>query len=178
MRNQSEQATDVFIETFSDNPITGVEIGTGDGCFSKSLLLNLPNLQMIYTIDPYTQDLTSEFEANLPIEEHEARKTNARLSLDHYPGRYVLIEETSDNAILLIPDNMDFVWVDGDHRPAQIYKDIINYYPKVKSGGIFGGHDYHRVIPIFRDMIEGTIYLGDDWTWWIRKDERCLKNQG
>ena len=178
MKNQSEQLTELLL-TFGDTPLIGIEIGTGDASVSKSILLNIPNVQMIYTIDPYEKayDPTSEFEANLPIEEHQKRKANAQKSLDHYPGRYVLILEKSDDAVILTPDNVDFVYIDGDHNHSQIYRDIINYYPKVRIGGIFGGHDYNHVIPIFREMIEGTIYLGDDWTWWVRKDERCLNKR-
>lgn len=178
MRNQSEQVTELLL-ALGDVPLIGVEIGTGDASLSKSILLNVPSVQMIYTIDPYelAYDPASEFEASLPIEEHLKRKDNAQKSLDHYPGRYTFILETSDNAVSKIPDNVDFVWIDGDHKHSQIHKDIINYYPKVKIGGIFGGHDYHHVIPMFREMITGVIYLGDDWTWWIRKDDRCLNRQ-
>jgi sulfite reductase beta subunit-like hemoprotein len=179
VRNQSEQVTELLLE-FGNVPLIGIEIGTGDASISKSILLDVPNVQMIYSIDPYelAYDPTSEFEARLPIEEHQRRKANAQKSFDYYPGRYTFIIDTSDNAVSKTPDDVDFVWIDGDHNHSQIYKDIINYYPKVKIGGIFGGHDYHHVIPIFREMITGVIYLGDDWTWWIRKDSRCLRKQG
>jgi len=35
-------------------------------------------------------------------------------------------------------DELDFIFIDDDHS----YEDFCNYYPKVKSGGIFHGHDY------------------------------------
>jgi hypothetical protein len=168
------QVIDLFKETFKDLPIIGIEIGTAEAWLTKSVLLEVPNLQLIYTIDPYLHDPTSEFEAHLPPDIQEDRKRRAIEALANYEGRYVFIQDTSDNAVSLTPDSVDFAWIDGDHRKPQIYKDIINYYPKVKLGGIFGGHDYQHAIPMFREMIEGTIYLGDDWTWWVRKDERCL----
>ena len=177
MINQHTQLTTLLTEVFGDKPIIGVEIGTALADLPKTLLLAFPNL-FIYTVDPYLHDPTSEFEAHLPPEEQLWRKNHATEVMSHFTGKGQLIVATSDDAASLIPDNLDFVWIDGDHRAEQIYKDIINYYPKVKSGGIFGGHDYHRVIPVFRDIIDGLIYLGDDWTWWIRKDDRCLKVQG
>lgn len=176
MRHHHQQVIDLFKEHFKENNFIGVEIGTAEGWLTKSLLLELPNLQLIYTIDPYKHDPTSEFEARLPIEIHEIRKNEAKKNLEVWGERAKLIVDTSDNAISQIPDNVDFVWVDGDHSNNQVKKDIINYYPKVKINGIFGGHDYQRVIPIFREMIENIIYLGDDWTWWIIKDNRVLKN--
>ena len=35
------------------------------------------------------------------------------------------------------------IFIDGDHSYEGALKDIANYYPKVKSGGIFAGHDYY-----------------------------------
>lgn len=63
-------------------------------------------------------------------------------------GRYKLNKEnimfpeawylkmTSDEATSQFGDNyLDLVFVDGDHNPEQIKKDILNYSQKVKSGG-------------------------------------------
>jgi len=75
-----------------------------------------------------------------------------------------------DDAVSLTPYEVDFVWIDGDHRPEQITKDIANYYPKVKKGGLFGGHDWnHAITHVKRDLKE-EITLGEDLTWWLIKD--------
>jgi hypothetical protein len=34
------------------------------------------------------------------------------------------------------------IYIDGDHDYIGIKNDLINYYPKLKTGGIFAGHDY------------------------------------
>lgn len=34
------------------------------------------------------------------------------------------------------------VFLDGDHSYESVCRDIAMWYPKVKSGGYFGGHDY------------------------------------
>ena len=36
----------------------------------------------------------------------------------------------------------DMIYIDGDHDYIGIKNDLINYYPKLKTGGIFAGHDY------------------------------------
>ena len=35
----------------------------------------------------------------------------------------------------------DLVFIDGDHSFEGALKDFQNYYPKIKKGGIFAGHD-------------------------------------
>ena len=34
------------------------------------------------------------------------------------------------------------VYIDGDHRKEPVLADINAWLPKVKKGGIIGGHDY------------------------------------
>jgi hypothetical protein len=159
---------------FKDIDIICIEIGTGTAQTLEMVLAYSQNLKLVYTIDPYIHDETSQFEAYAPVEKQEEWKEIAKLRIAKFPDRVFKIIGTSDNAVALTPDEVDLVWIDGDHTKTQIVKDIINYYPKVRIGGIFGGHDYQHVIPVLREMIDGVIYLGDDWTWWVVKDEREL----
>jgi len=54
-----------------------------------------------------------------------------------------LIRATSDNAVDQIGDNsIDLLFIDGDHSYQQVKRDLINYWPKIKMGGILLGHDY------------------------------------
>jgi len=39
-------------------------------------------------------------------------------------------------------DYFDFVYIDADHTFEGCYKDIVDWYPKVKKGGVLCGHDY------------------------------------
>lgn len=56
----------------------------------------------------------------------------------------VKIKSKSDDAISLIKDKVDFVYIDGMHTYEQVKKDIRNYMPLLKHGhGWFiGGHDF------------------------------------
>ena len=39
------------------------------------------------------------------------------------------------------PKNRTLVFIDGDHSEEASYNDFWMYYPLVKKGGIFAGHD-------------------------------------
>jgi predicted O-methyltransferase YrrM len=39
-------------------------------------------------------------------------------------------------------ETLDFVFIDASHEYENVKNDIINWYPKVKIGGIIAGHDY------------------------------------
>jgi len=153
-------------EHFQTKPITGVEIGTAAGCLTKSILLYIPTVTKMYAIDPYIHDEKSLFEAHLPQDWHDDRRKQAEKAFAVYGERVTLLPITSNDAALVVPE-VDFVWIDGDHTSSQIKLDIQNYYPKVKSGGIFGGHDYPLTKHLLTDFQD--VHQGDDLTWWIFK---------
>ena len=50
---------------------------------------------------------------------------------------YDLVDQFDDGSI-------DFLFIDGDHRYEGIKKDLQDWYPKVKHGGVISGHDYNE----------------------------------
>lgn len=51
-------------------------------------------------------------------------------------------EMVNDPRIKKLIGKVDIVFIDGGHRFVEIYQDIADYLPLVKSGGIMSGHDY------------------------------------
>jgi predicted O-methyltransferase YrrM len=42
----------------------------------------------------------------------------------------------------LYDDNsLKFVWIDGDHGEDIVYNDLVNFWPKLKKGGVIAGDD-------------------------------------
>jgi predicted O-methyltransferase YrrM len=38
-------------------------------------------------------------------------------------------------------DSLKFVWIDGDHGPNVVYNHLVNFWPKLKVGGVIAGDD-------------------------------------
>lgn len=156
---------------FGDRPISGIEIGTGPGVLTLSILTNVDNVKHLYTIDPWKHKDGGEYEAWFPQEVLDVSRRTAYERVKPFKERATILPIESDAAIKQLGKNKyDFVWVDGDHTLDQVQRDLENYYPLVKKGGIFGGHDYNTVYPVV-DKFFGAkglhIHKGADLTFWV-----------
>jgi predicted O-methyltransferase YrrM len=164
----------------SDKTMTGLEIGCYRGDGANWLLNNFPNLTL-HSIDPYlpyadwngavncsAQDMT-----NGKTVEEIARET---LSKHETSGRFMLNKKTSDDAVVDYNNEFfDFIFIDGLHTYNQVFIDCQKYYSKVKSGGIFAGHDYNtisdvrRAVDIFAtSKNKDVIQIPTDAWYWIK----------
>ena len=153
--------------------LVGVEIGCADGDTSEHLLRHLPNLHWT-GVDPYVDYV--DWNSNNLVNLQGAYEALDRKIMKTYPDRTTFLRMTSDEAATHIPDgSLDFVFIDGLHTYDQVKIDCQNFYPKVKSGGLFAGHDYtiidgvHNAVNEFRDCIDPSITIGvtnyDVWYW-------------
>ena len=61
---------------------------------------------------------------------------------------YIPLKITSIEASKKFKDkSLDFVFIDASHEYEDVNQDIINWMPKVKSGGFIAGHDYYPENP-------------------------------
>lgn len=59
-----------------------------------------------------------------------------------------LLQWDSWEAAKLFDDgSVDAVWVDACHEEHAVRKDLAAWWPKVKRGGLFGGHDFSVIFP-------------------------------
>ncbi len=48
---------------------------------------------------------------------------------------------------LFLDETLDFCFIDADHRYENVLQDLLHWFPKIKAGGTFGGHDYNSNWP-------------------------------
>ena len=70
-------------------------------------------------------------------------KKEFKLNLRHFKNIIIHHKDFSHNVDDKFEDGTyDFVYIDADHSYESVKKDIELYLPKLKKGGIIGGHDY------------------------------------
>ena len=59
----------------------------------------------------------------------------------HWPA-IKLKRRYSNEAARVIPDgSLDLIFVDAAHDYRNVYRDVLNYWPKLQVGGVMAGHD-------------------------------------
>lgn len=117
-----------------------VEIGVLHGGFSEIVLDQWPG-QHYYMVDLWeiqSPQVYKENQANYFVKYREALDVAKR-----FGGRARVIALDSILASRAFDDNsLDWVYIDANHALEAVRADIEAWFPKVKSGGIFSGHDY------------------------------------
>lgn len=122
------------------NNLIGAEIGVASGIHASCFLLEL-DIDMVYLIDPYIT-YKDEYET-VKLERAREMESNAYIKLAKYKHKIRWIKKKSVDAAKFIASNsLNFVYIDANHTYKSVAEDILSYYPKVKKGGLFSGHDY------------------------------------
>lgn len=111
-----------------------VEIGTDRGTSAMAILDNNPTC-FLYCIDPYQRYDEYEDQINNVTGDLLYQSVSTFLK-NKYGHRVKFIRKFSDEAVYEIPYNIDFLYIDGNHKADFVYNDIKNYYPKLKMHGI------------------------------------------
>lgn len=110
----------------------GVELGVANGEYSDIILKN-SKLRRLYSIDSWNS------------RGHQSEEYIAAVRcLSSYGLRSVVMRMMFSEAVKLFSDeHFDFIYIDGyAHEGEDGGRTFYDWWPKVKVGGIFGGHDY------------------------------------
>lgn len=152
--------------------IIGVEIGVQYGINARDILEKY-DIKTLYLIDPYVPYPSASGEGMARVEGWKIVEEY----LDKFRDKIVGIRKHSWDAANDIPNELDFVYIDGDHRYEAVKKDLELYYPKVKVGGLFSGHDYAprapavmKAVDEFFENKKEKVYSGGRWDWFVFKE--------
>ena len=188
MREDEEVWPDVksiihCINLHGDN-LVGAEIGVHVGESFLTLLQTCPNISKLYGVDPYVpyvDYLKEEGQSFDPMVVDEKEIEYIKLVSYHrqkYSGhedKIVFYEMDSIEASKKVEDkSLDFIFIDSYCSFEQAKDDIKVWYPKVKDGGIFAGHDWNMplvrlAVTKFRENenINSRMSTYDDtWIWY------------
>jgi predicted O-methyltransferase YrrM len=122
----------------------GAEIGVGSGMFSE-IILAYSSITTLYSIDAWQAMPRNEYRdiCNDTGVAHAARKRAAESRLARFGARSAIMQCRSPEAAGLFADaSLDFVYIDANHAYEAVRADLAAWWPKVRAGGIFAGHDY------------------------------------
>jgi len=120
-----------------------IEIGVFKGEYSKEILKNEP--KMLYMIDVW-KSIENGYDDSTNNKYHTDVFKSASEIADLFINNAIMIRCESIKAASLVNDEtVDFLYIDANHAYEAIKKDIDTWFPKVKKGGIFGGHDYLKL---------------------------------
>lgn len=169
-----------FVKKNLGTNLIGVEIGVQYADNALRILYNLP-IKKLYLVDPYLRykDYSSikdgQWVNDFAQNKYDNMFNIAKNKVKQYGDKVEFVKELSENATDKIPNNLDFVYIDGNHKYEYVLKDIELYYPKVRTGGVLGGHDWHAGMDIWKAVntftskydldVDGRF---DDW-WVIKK---------
>ena len=151
------------------------EIGVKEGKHAEMMLQLHPNTHFVL-VDPYLAYYTeTEWETRQDLHDKKYRYVLERQAM--YPGRVQVYRVKSHEAAAWFPDGkFDYIFIDADHTRDEVRRDIECWYPKMKVGGLFSGHDWDIVGPFIVDMIEGIEHdtigtFGGETCkdWWVVK---------
>lgn len=119
--------------------LIGIEIGVCCGVSTEFLCKNLANLKILFAVDNYPTYIDWDG-TKLTDERQKVIKEHAQQRLAKYSNIKLIYEKSSKFSETLPNNLVDFIFIDGDHSYNSIINDLNNYWPKVKSGGVFAGH--------------------------------------
>lgn len=124
-----------YLKENHHEPLVGVEIGVFHGNNSLRILQMLP-IKHLYLVDPFED--YPDYNTPLII---PSGFDIALSKLEPFYDRITPLQMKSKEASGVIPNELDFVYIDGNHSYEYVKKDIETYYPKIRVGGVIGGHD-------------------------------------
>lgn len=150
-----------------------IEYGSLQGRSTRALADNLQNGGCIWAVDPWNGDYYIDYTGDtlnqvntyvMPV-----FKENLR---DHIKSGRV-VPSRGFSFSFLPPHPVDMVFIDGDHRPETVIRDIQQALVSLRDGGIISGHDYgHPMWPGVKEVVDYT--FGNVNTcesiWWTTKE--------
>ena len=140
----------------------GVEIGVQRGAFSRIILENWRG-NRLYSIDAWRRFNEGYHDvANVSQQQHNRRYRETVATLRRFGARSKILRMTSIAASERFEDGqLDFAYIDAAHHYEAVKSDILMWWPRVRMGGILGGHDYLDQITRFNNF--GVKSAVDEW---------------
>ena len=128
----------------------------------------------LYLVDPWKPSSEYLEKGHAPSflqKDYNRAHENVKRLLQDNP-QVSILKKTSQEALSLVPNNLDLVFIDGDHSYQAVKQDILSWKKKVRPGGILAGHDYSPefpgVVQAVDECLKDQLQLGEETIWFIQ----------
>lgn len=131
----------------NDKGMTGsaVEIGVCQGGFAHGVLKLWQGKEYVM-VDPWKQQPRNVYKECTDGMNYDTAYAACVGLTKEYPIAKTM-RMLSVDAVPKFPDNyFDWVYIDGNHCFEAVMQDLDGWYPKLKVGGVFSGHDFYTDI--------------------------------
>lgn len=149
------------------------EVGVWQGEASYFFAQFFPNA-LLYLIDPWKPTdryLETGLGPGTSQKDYDQALQNVK-RLFQNNSQVSIIQKTSQEALSLVPNNLDLVFIDGDHCYEAVKHDIHNWKKKIHPGGILAGHDYSSqfpgVVQAVDECLKDQFQVGEDAIWFTQ----------
>lgn len=118
-----------------------VEVGTLYAGYTEKLLAGYPG--QVHCVDPWVNQPESAYFDGANRFNMEEVYAHARRAVGSHPRCTLHRMMSLEGATRFADRSLAAVYLDGNHRLANIRQDIAAWFPKVQIGGIFSGHDFY-----------------------------------
>ena len=154
----------------------GLELGVASGTFSAHMV-RTGKFSLFFGVDAY-------------CDHHDVNEYKYALRSIGFDNNYRLLRMKFDEAIGLFDDGyFDFIYIDGyAHSGEDGGRTLLDWFPKLKAGGVFAGDDYHNDWPLTKwavnhlaSQLDVTVMVtsvrldetyGRHPSWFFRKEHR------
>lgn len=131
----------------------GVEIGVREAGNLKHLAKNKSfSKGMLFGVDCWTENPDKPEINDVGFTQEMLNQQFLKCTIDFSLNPFVkIVRNFSYEASFTFPDNyFDFIYIDAAHDYESMVVDLNAWWPKLKPGGIFSGHDYIEYDVIWR----------------------------
>jgi hypothetical protein len=152
----------------------GAEVGVAFGGHAEAIL-EQTRVARLVGVDPYLHSPDYDDMLNLPQPDFDCMFWYTIGRLSRFGDRYMHVRSPSIEAVNCISGTADFVYIDANHSYEAVKQDILLWLPKIRPGGIVGGHDFAPEFPGVRQAVQELcsqndleIHLEPASVWWVQ----------
>ncbi len=119
----------------------GVEVGVLHGGFSEIILSKWRGKEF-WMVDLWQHQDPAVYREKTDDVDYEFKYHECLEKQQRDPRIHILLMDSVQAAQKFEDESLDWVYIDANHSYQSVLNDMDAWFPKVKAGGLFAGHDY------------------------------------